>query len=513
MAMPIVEALAAYNDKGYIPFHMPGHKQGRAWGCWESWGRSLGGLWSGGLRSWPLAGEFWRADLTEVPGLDDLACPKGAIAEAEKLSAQAFGAKQSFFLVNGATVGIQALMLAWCGPEDRVLVPRYAHRSIWAGLVLTGARPVYLQPELHPRLGFPLAITVEETRRALREAPSARLLWLVHPSYYGITSRAQAIIQEAQRAGVPVVADEAHGSHFIWDRRLPEPALACGAKASVQSWHKTLVSLTQSAVLHLGDDQWGQAVAGALRLLQSSSPSYLLLASLDACRELMATQGQSIWGRTVDLALEVRRRLVRLAEAKGLELVGEEVLTLPGVGGWDPTRLVISAAQGWGLSGPDLASVLRDEGIQAEMADAQSVVLLITPGDDEESISFLARALERIGQRAGKTRGAGSQARSSSGQGFPWPAPWPRPQVALSPRQAYLKLRSSPEARAVPLAEAQDLVAAEMVCPYPPGAPLLCPGEVIDQEVIAWIKELRGRKLYFQGASDPSLKSILVWDR
>lgn len=540
MAMPIVEALAAYRGKGYMPFHMPGHKGGRAW---RSSAGSLGDLQDG---LW--AGDFWQGDLTEVPGLDDLACPQGAIAEAERLAAQAFGAQRSFFLVNGATVGIQALMLALCAPSDQVLIPRHAHRSLWAGLVLSGAWPVYLRPQLHPRLGFPLGISVEETCRALGEAPGARLLWVVHPSYYGLTSPVPAIIQEAERAGVAVVADEAHGSHFRWDQRLPAPALACGAKASVQSWHKTLVSLTQSAVLHLSEERWGQQVAGALRLLQSSSPSYLLLASLDACRELMATQGRSIWGRVVDLALEVRRQLAELFSQEGLELVGEEALALPGVGGWDPTRLVISAARGWGLDGAELAASLRDEGIQVEMADAKSVVLLLTPGDNQESASLLVRAFKRIGQRMGKAKavdkaagwtgslgaggktgpeggqGVGQEADSGSGrgcgagfgpeggQGAAWAAPWPLPQVALSPRQAYLKLGSSPPPRAVKLEEARDLVAAEMLCPYPPGAPLICPGEVMSAQVMAWIKELRGRKLYFQGASDPSLKTILVWD-
>lgn len=481
---PLWESLRDHVSEGYQPFHVPGHKGGR--GSWPPFAEFLG------------SGVF-RLDLTELPGLDDLHLPQGPILEAQELAAECFGAGRTFFLVNGATVGIHAALLACTGPGDPVLVPRHAHRSVWAAMVLAGSKPVYLRPEWDRDWGIALGVTAEELERKLVDAPAIKAMLLLHPTYEGIVPDTVMLIEIAHRAGLTVVSDESHGVHFTFHPRLPVASLAAGADLVVQSTHKVLGAFTQAAMLHTCPGVTGKEVGTALNLLQSTSPSYLLMASLDAARCHMAQHGRALLDRLLPLSQEARDRI---NSVPGMRCLGEEILGRPGVAGYDPTRLVVSA-QALGLTGYRLAEILRVQyRVQVEMAGAKYIVLLLTVADTKESIQALLRALEGVSRRA-----VHENSLEGSRNLEVVPGDLPLPEVVLSPREAFFA-----KVRKLPLRETCGEVAAEMFVPYPPGIPLICPGERITREVIDLINEYKSLGTGWQGPADPTLEMMDVID-
>lgn len=462
---PLLEALLAYVARRPALFHVPGHKQGR--GAPAEWRRALG---RGAL----------AMDLTEAPGLDDLHAPEGVIAEAQALAAAAFGAGRSYFLVGGTTAGLQALLLAVCRPGDRVVVPRHAHRSVLAGLILSGATPVYVAPEYDRELDIPLGVRPETLQAALAGSGPVRAVVVVHPTYHGTVLDTAGLVDVARHHGALVLADEAHGSHFAFHPALPVPALACGADAVVQSLHKTGGALTQASVLHVraGSPLDPARVQEALRWVQSSSPSYLLLASLDAARRELALRGKELWARALELAGWARRQINRLPGLRVAEYLGA-----------DPTRLVIDV-RGRRLTGRTAASALWNQGVAVEMSGQGYVLALITPGDTRATVGRLVRALAALpwGHRAPEPLGL---------------PPWP--EVVVPPREAALG-----EREAVPLRQARGRVAAELVAPYPPGVPVLAPGECITPAVIEYLERCVALGQHLQGPADPTLGTIHV---
>ncbi|NPV26881.1 MAG: aminotransferase class I/II-fold pyridoxal phosphate-dependent enzyme [Firmicutes bacterium] len=485
--LPLVEALEAYCTERVIPFHMPGHKQGRGWPV-------------------PLKKIFGEQlaqfDLTEVPGLDDLHCPVGPLKEAQSLAAQSFGADQTFFLVNGSTVGIEAMILGITNPGDQLLVPRHAHRSVLSGMILAGAKPVYLPVEVHPEEGFPLGITLGAVAATLAANPQAKGLFLIHPTFEGLTSDISSLVKLAHNRNLPVVVDEAHGPHFAFHHRLPVASLAAGADLSTQSTHKLLSSVTQTALLHQrGERVSARQVQKSLQILQSTSPSFLLMASLDAMRWQMAAEGTTLLERTISLAEEARGMINSLP---GLHCLGPELLDYPGVSDYDPTKLVISV-RGLGLTGQQVAAMLRrDYRVQVEMAAPAYVLAMVTIGDDRETIAELCAALKKLVEHCqseirrenfvpiSDLLAVGKQV----------------PVVELTPREAFFA-----PARVLKLAQAVGEVAAETVAPYPPGIPLVCPGERITSETVELIQALQMMGVRWQGPADPSLETIQVVDR
>lgn len=458
---PLYEALADYVARHPVVFHVPGHKQGR--GAPPALRAALG---EQGL----------ALDLTEAPGLDDLHAPAGCIAEAQALAAAAFGAGRSHFLVGGTTAGLHALILAACRPGDTILVPRHAHRSVLGGLILAGARPHYLRPDVDPDLDLPLGVAPSELAAALGAAPGARAVLLVHPTYHGVPAALPDLIALAHGRGLPVLVDEAHGAHFAFHPALPISALQAGADATVQSLHKTGGSLTQSSLLHLGQHSRldPQRVQDMLRLVQSTSPSYLLLASLDLARRELALNGREQWERALATAAHARRRL------------GLVVWDVPGA---DPTRLVLDVRR-WRLSGPAAAAQLWRQGVAVELAGQQYVLVILGPTDGPAEVERLAAALDGL--------------EAADGQVLrPGPPPWP--EVILTPREAFLS-----EQEPVALAQARGRIAAELVAPYPPGIPVLAPGERITADVITYLCRCRSAGLHLQGPADPALGTIRV---
>lgn len=471
---PLVAALAAYRERELLPFHIPGHKQGRAAPP------PLDTLWGPGL---------WQMDLTEVPGLDDLHTPRGAIKRAQELAARAFGAEETFFLVNGSSAGVMAMLGAVCNPGDEIILPRNCHRSVTAGLVLSGAVPVYLAPAVLPPFGIPLGIRAEEVEEALEKHPRAKAVLVVTPSYYGICSDLAPIAAAAHSRGIPLLVDGAHGPHLGFHPDLPEAALAAGADLVVHSTHKVLTSLTQSSLLHRqGGRIDRERLAHMLRLVQTSSPSYLLMASLDACRRQLALRGRELLDGLLGLAQEVRERIGTLP---GLQLLDPE--DLPRGFALDPTRLTVNV-QGAGFSGPEAAAFLAEQGVQPEMADPANVVFIMTVADDTTTAEGLTRALAAL-----------AAARKPPREGRQVLEALPLPPLRLPPREAVFAPRER-----VPLARAQNRIAGEALIPYPPGIPLLNPGEEITLEVLAAFAEMRAAGVEFQGLADPEGAEIAV---
>lgn len=462
-AAPLFEALQDYARRNPATFHVPGHKQGRwAPADWLS-----------------TMGQALSIDLTEAPGLDDLHAPEGVIAKAQELAAAAFGAASSHFLVGGTTAGLHAMLLAACQPGDTVLIPRHAHRSILGGLMLAGLRPAWIQPDYADGLDIALGLSAASVRQAIVENPRARALVLVHPTFYGVASPLQDVIREAHDAGLIVVADEAHAVHFAFAPDMPEPALRVGVDGTVQSVHKTGGSLTQSAICHLSAQSKISPLRlqEMLRLVQTTSPSYLLMASLDVARRHLVQHGAAAWGLAVEAATKLRERL------------GALVYSTPPSYLQDPTKLVIDTRE-LGLTGFAAAGQLWDQGIAVESAGYGFVLAVITPGDTASAVDRLEQALARLRPEG------------------PLPGFLGQPPVAeavLAPREAYLGAKET-----VVLAHAVGRIAAEMVAPYPPGIPVLVPGEMITADTLAYLGSAVQTGHHLQGPADPCLRTIQV---
>lgn len=471
---PLFEALVKHAAKGSAGFHIPGHGQGKALPADLL---ALGGQ------------ALFAFDLTELPGLDDLHNPQGPIARAQELAAAIYGADRSFFLVNGTSVGIQALLAAQAGDRE-VIIPRNVHRSVLGGLVIAGADPVYVLPEIITEFGVDCGVPPERIRRALERHPDAGAVLAVCPNYYGVLSDLAGQSSVVHQADKPIWVDEAHGAHLRFHPALPPDAMAAGADAAVQSTHKLGGSLGQSSILHVREGIVdGDAVAAALRLLQTTSPSYLLMASLDLARRQMALQGETLLGKALGLADTVRQRLSQVRYLR--VLTGDD---LPeGHCGLDTTKLVISVRE-LGLTGYQVKGLLAKRyGVFVEMADVGNIVAFISIGSTPGDCDLLVNALVDIAAR----------------DRLPARAALPGAPVAfikrMKPREAWFS-----RSQKVPLTEARGRICAETVAVYPPGIPAVNPGEEITAEIYEYLRLVSGMGLPCQGPSDPTLKSIKI---
>lgn len=466
--MPLLAALARHAGEGYISFHTPGHKQGT--GAFPEWHSLVGDM-------------VFQLDLTELPGLDNLQDPQGVIAEAQEKAAAYFGAGETFFLVNGTTAGILAVMLATSSPGKRVVLPRASHQSVINGLILCGAKPVYLPVGYSPDLGLPGQVETcrlentltnilaeEDTEGNKEKNEEESLVVLLHPNYYGLAGDLGQQVKTAHQKGCVVLVDEAHGAHFVTSDLFPATALKAGADFAAQGAHKVLGAFTQAAFLHCRE-KGNQRIRDALRLVQSSSPSYLLMASLDvACCQ--CEQEEEQWEAVAQLGQRLRLEISRIP---GLLAPGSELLEVPGVLEYDPSRLVVNV-RGLGITGFEAADWLcSHKRILVEMADLDNVVLILGPASLEKAdllidgFSSLAAACSPSG---GKNRS------------LPDFRGLPLPEQVLTPREAFFA-----DFSLVPLDSALGKIAAEVIAPYPPGVPVLCPGERIDGQVLEFLHD------------------------
>lgn len=455
--LPLLNANRAYQKTGIARFHTPGHKGGQ-------------GLPEPLLELLGPAASFDICDEVEDPTLGH--DWDAAVEEAEVLAARLYRVDRSFFLVNGTTSGIQALLLAVLRPGDEVILPRDAHWSAVSGLIMTGAIPVYLPTPFDPQLGVPGIPEPSAYEAALAAHPQAKALFMINPNYYGIAGRVAEVAALAHRHGIPLLVDEAHGPHLPFHSALPLSALEAGADGVAHSVHKLLGALTQASLLHVcGLRLDPERVAGALRLVTSTSPNPLLCVSLDAARWQMARQGEELVGRTLRLALDVRRELSRIP---GLKVWGLEALGRPGYYDLDPTKVTVDVS-GLGITGYTAERMLRSLGVQIELSDFTRVLALITIGDTPATADRLVDAFRRLASRLlpeTEERGMAEQRLLASMH-------LPAPQVVVPPREAFFA-----RTQWVEWDQAAGRVAAEWIAPYPPGIPLVSPGEVVTPEVI-----------------------------
>jgi arginine decarboxylase len=467
--IPILHSILSHLKNGPAAYHVPGHKLGR-------------GL-PGEIGSW--LGAAGRLDLTEIPGLDDLHAPEGAILEAQQLAAQAFGAEETYFLINGSTGGNLAMIMTAVRPGEIILVPRNLHKSVLNGLILAQAQPVFYSPEVDERFGIATGVLAETIEKAVAANPAARAVLVVSPTYHGICSDLARIAEIVHGAEMMLLVDEAHGAHFTFHPSLPQTAMSAGADMAVQSTHKTLGSLTQSSMLHVQGSRVDRVrLRKRLQLVQSTSPSYLLLAALDCARYQMVTEGQELLERALQAVEAGAQRLDQLP--------GLTRLTTTGAFKIDPLKWTISVT-GRGLSGVEAYDQLHQAGKTLELADPVNVLAVFTYADESRHVDRLVEALAKL-----EPGEEGTHARTVL---IP-----PEPPIAKVPlHEAFER-----DAVRVPLQEAVGRCAAETVIPYPPGIPLLLPGEAWTEELVAYVANLRDAGVHFQGAEDGTLQEVYV---
>ncbi len=479
---PYLDAALRYRATGYTPFHTPGHKLGKGAPA--------------GMREF-MGDDGLSADLAMAGGVEDTRESTHLIRLAEDYAAEAWGAERSWFLVNGSTSGIHALVLALCAPGDTVIVPRNAHKSMLAGLIFSGAMPLYMEPAIDPLWGIPLNVRAADALAALAQAPDAKALFVTSPTYNGLGADLPGIAALAHDTGVPFVTDQAWGPHLRFCPELPVDAMSAGADAAVVSTHKLISGLTQSSVLMAGGERINlPRLDGMVHLTQSTSPQALMYASIDAARAQMAVHGTELWRGAIELAEWARAQIIALP---GLRCLGAEMLGRDGVTEFDPTRLTVSACE-LSLSGYELETVLRDDyRIAVEAADPLNVVLNVTYGDSREDVELLVGSLRDLAARY-RAGGGGSSA-------CPGPLAHTPPftRQVLSPREAFFA-----PAVALPLGQCVGRVSAEMVTPYPPGIPVLGPGEEISPDIVAYLQEAAASGLKVHGPEDRALRSLRV---
>lgn len=478
---PLLEAVRHYLDQDITPFSTPGHKRGK--GIDAEYAEIFGE-------------QFLSADIPLGGGVDTTHFNHELLVQAELLGADAWGADCTYYLINGSSTGNHAFMLGTLRPDDEVIIARDIHKSLMVALIVAGVKPIYLAPELHPELSVGLGITPAAVARALDAHPQAKLVALVSPSYCGVPSDLVGIAEVAHSRGVPVYVDEAWGPHFHFHPRVPKSAMASGVDGAVGSTHKILGAVTQTAVLNLkGPLVDFRRIGAAVGMVQSTSPSVPLFASIDACRRQMMLEGADRLEVAIELTADARRRLQAIP---GIRVLDAESL---GLANYDLTKLVIDV-NGLGLTGFETEDLMRNRfGLQPEMSDLISVVCVVTIGDSQASIDKLVRAFEVIGrERAGATP-ASAELRSSGMVIAPG-------VQAMIPRDAFFA-----KARAVPLMEAVGEVSAELVIPYPPGIPVLAPGDVISVEKADYLRTGAALGMYLSGPEDHMLRTIKVVDR
>ncbi|NLT94256.1 MAG: aminotransferase class I/II-fold pyridoxal phosphate-dependent enzyme [Clostridia bacterium] len=473
---PLFDALMGYVKENTIPFHVPGHKQGRGNGFLTS-----------------ILGETTMAiDLTCMEDLDNICNPKSVIKEAEKLAAQAYQAENAFFLVNGTTSGIQAMIMSVCRPGDKIILPRNAHKSAISGIILSGAHPIYIEPEIDPFFGIAMGVTPSKVKEALEMHPDAKAVFVINPTYYGIASNLKEICKIAHDFEVPVLVDEAHGAHLVFHEDLPLSAMEAGADLAASSTHKLAGSLTQSSILlHQGNLIDPEYIKSVLNLTQTTSPSYILLASLDIARREMALKGRERLQRTIALTKKAKEQLSKI---NGIYCLDEDILDGNGKFALDSAKLVINV-RNLGFSGYEIERILRKKyHIQIELSDLYNIIVLLTIGDDEITVNaFLKAFKEIVSSRPAKKI-------------VKYTINLPDiPEQQILPRQAFYA-----ETVLLPIEEAEGEISAEMIMAYPPGIPLICPGEKITKEVIQYVKLLHKEDAQLQGTQDPQVKHIKV---
>ena len=473
-AAPLYEALEKFRKARVVPFDVPGHKRGR-----------------GNPELTAFLGERCVGiDVNSMKPLDNLCHPVSVIRDAEALAADAFGAAHAFFMVGGTTSAVQSMVLSCLKRGDKIILPRNVHRSVINALVLCGAEPVYVNPEVDTRLGISLGMRREQVAAAIAAHPDSVAVLVNNPTYYGICSDIAALTKLAHDHGMLLLADEAHGTHFYFNDNLPLSAMAAGADMAAVSMHKSGGSLTQSSLLLLGPNVNAGYVSQVINLTQTTSASYLLLSSLDISRRNLALHGREIFSKVMEMAQYARGEINRIG---GYYAYAGELKNGDSVYDFDVTKLSV-LTRDIGLAGIEVYDLLRDEyDIQIEFGDLGNILAYISIGDRMRDIERLVSALAEIRRL---------YQRESTGMLTQEYIP---PRVLVTPQEAFYAEKES-----LPIAETKGRICSEFVMCYPPGIPILAPGEQVTEEVLTYISYAKEKGCSLQGPEDPEVENLNV---
>ena len=473
-SMPVFEALQKFKKMRVVPFDVPGHKRGR-----------------GNKALLDFLGEkCLSVDVNSMKPLDNLCHPVSVIKKAEELAADAFSAAHAFFMVGGTTSAVQAMILTACKRGDKIILPRNVHRSAINAMILCGAVPIYINPQMDRQLGISLGMSVEDVKRAIRENPDAKAVLVNNPTYYGICSNIREIAETAHEHGMLVLADEAHGTHFYFNRRLPEAAMHAGADMAAVSMHKSGGSLTQSSLLLVGDRVSAGYVHQIINLTQTTSGSYLLMSSLDISRSNLAVYGSEIFDFVIDLVDYARHEINQIGDYYAY---AQEKINGDSIYDFDTTKLAIYTLP-VGLAGIEVYDLLRDEyDIQTEFGDLGNLLAYVSVGDRAKDIERLVSALAEIRRIYKKDHRGMLEAEYIS------------PKVMCAPQDAFYSEKIS-----LPLKDSVGRVCSEFVMCYPPGIPILAPGELITPQILEYIDYAKEKGCSMTGPEDMEIKKINV---
>ena len=471
---PIYEALERFKRSRVVPFDVPGHKRGQ-----------------GNPELVALLGEACvGTDVNSMKPLDNLCHPVSVIREAEILAAAAFRAAHAFFMVGGTTSAVQAMILSVVKSGDKIILPRNVHRSVINAMILCGAVPVYVNPDMDTRLGIPLGMKISKLEEAMAEHPDAKAVLVNNPTYYGICSDLRHIVKLAHERGMKVLADEAHGTHFYFGDNLPVAAMDAGADLAAVSMHKSGGSLTQSSFLLAGPDMNAGYVRQIINLTQTTSGSYLLMASLDISRRNLAIRGKEEFAGVMRMARYAREEINAIG---GYYAYSRELVNNDSVYDFDVTKLSVYTLD-IGLAGIEVYDLLRDEyDIQIEFGDLGNILAYISIGDRIKNIERLVSALSEIKRRF---------KRDKSGLLTQEYLP---PVVAVSPQEAFYAEKES-----LPLMATKGRICSEFVMCYPPGIPILAPGERITEDILEYIVYAKEKGCSMTGTEDPDIEYLNV---
>ncbi|MED5020258.1 aminotransferase class I/II-fold pyridoxal phosphate-dependent enzyme [Paenibacillus chibensis] len=477
---PLFTALKEHAASNPVQFHIPGHKKGM--GTDTEFREFIGD-------------NALSIDLINIAPLDDLHQPTGVIEEAQKLAADAFGADYTYFSVQGTSGAIMTMILSMCSPGDKIIVPRNVHKSVMSAIIFSGAKPVFVSPAQDENLGIDHGITTRSVQRALDRHPDAKAVLVINPTYFGVCANLKEIVELAHSRHVPVLVDEAHGVLIHFHEDLPISAMEAGADMAATSVHKLGGSMTQSSVLNLNTKNGfvnPQRVQTIISMLTTTSTSYILLGSLDTSRRNLAINGHVMAQRAIDLAQNARRSINQI---EGLYCFGEEILGGEATFDYDPTKLTIHVRH-LGITGYETENWLREHyNIEVELSDMYNILCLVTPGDNEETVSILLTALREL---------AGAYYNVNTANELIVKIP-EIPQLSLIPRDAFYG-----DTEVIPFKESAGRIIAEFIYVYPPGIPILLPGEVISQDNIDYIVDHVDVGLPVKGPEDRYINNVKV---
>ena len=471
---PIHEALEKFRKKRVVPFDVPGHKRGR-----------------GNKELKDFLGETCVGiDVNSMKPLDNLCHPVSVIKEAEQLAAEAFGAAHAFLMVGGTTSAVQSMVLAVCKRGDKIILPRNVHRSVINAMVLCGAVPVYVNPDVDQKLGIALGMKVSQVEEAIKETPDAVAIFVNNPTYYGICSDIRSIVKLAHDNDMYVLADEAHGTHFYFGENLPIDAISAGADMAAVSMHKSGGSLTQSSILLIGKEMHEGYVRQIINLTQTTSASYLLLSSLDISRRNLALRGKEIFAQVMDLAEYARKEISNIG---GYYAYSSDMINHDSIYDFDKTKLSIYTLD-IGLAGIEVYDKLRDEyDIQIEFGDMGNILAYLSIGDRKQDIERLASSLAEIKRL------------NSRGKEGLMPHEYISPELAVSPQAAFYADKEQ-----LDLQETSGRICSEFLMCYPPGIPILAPGEMITDRILDYIIYAKEKGCSITGPEDPDINKLNV---